>query len=79
LASEKDYGVGAPEDLAVFGKDAHFFESLFSSQVESLLDPLALERFEIESAFGKQAIEPEGEIPTEAAIFVEKDPAEKGN
>src|SRR5438128_238053 len=59
-ATEKNHSVGTAEDLAVGSEHSHFFERLCSSQVESLPDPLALERFEIESALCKDELETEG-------------------
>src|SRR2546423_8768990 len=75
LPSEENHCINAAEYLAVGGEDSHFFERLFSSEIEPLLNPLALERFEIEPALGKSALETEGEIATETAILVEEDPA----
>ena len=45
----------------------------------SLLNPLALERLEVEATSGKEVFETAGEIATESAVLVEEDPATKGN
>src|SRR2546423_7418364 len=79
LPSEENHCINAAEYLAVGGEDSHFFERLFSSEMESLLNPLALERFEIEPALSKDPLETESEIAAETAILVEEDPAPEGN
>ena len=79
LPSEEDNCIGATQNLAFGGEHPHFLERLFSSEIESVLNPLALERFEIEPALSKDSLETQSEIVAETAILVEEDPATKGN
>ena len=53
FASEQDHSIGAAEYLPGRGEHAHFFEDSFRRQVESLANPFALERFEMEAALGE--------------------------
>src|SRR3954465_10776857 len=70
LPDQENYRISTAEDVASGSEDAHLFERLFCCQIQSLLHPVALERFELESALREDRLEPQGQIAAKAAILI---------